>query len=50
LLVGLVGSYHLGLRKTERPEIQHDTDTDEGRVDASGDLVLAGTDGSARTT
>jgi len=50
LLAGMVGSYHLGLRRTEKPEIQHDTGTDEGRVDASGDLVLAGTDGSARTT
>ena len=50
LLAGLVGSYHLGFQKTEKPEIQHDTGTDEGRVDASGDLVLAGTDGSARTT
>jgi len=50
LLAGLVGAYHLGLRKTERSEIQHDTGTHEGRADASGDLVLAGTDGSARET
>jgi len=49
LLAGLVGSYHLGIRKTEIPEIQHDTDTDERRADTSGDLVLAGTDRSART-
>ena len=49
LLAGLVGSYHLGLRKTEIPEIRHDTDTDERRADARGDLVLAGTDGAART-
>ena len=50
LLAGVVGSYHVGLRKTERPEIQHDTGIDEGRADISGDLVLAGTDRSARTT
>ncbi|HWZ31783.1 MAG TPA: NADH-quinone oxidoreductase subunit J [Bryobacteraceae bacterium] len=50
LLAGLVGAYHLGLRKTEKPEIQHDTDTHEGRADTGGDLVLAGADRSARTT
>jgi len=50
LLAGLVGAYHLGLRKTEQPEIQHDAGTHEGRADAGGDLVLAGTDRSARTT
>jgi NADH-quinone oxidoreductase subunit J len=48
LLAGLVGSYHLGFHKTEKPEIQHDTNTDEGRADAGRDLVLAGTDGPAR--
>ena len=50
LLAGLVGAYHLGLRTVEKPEIQHDTVTHEGRADAGGDLVLAGTDRSARTT
>jgi len=50
LLAGLVGAYHLGLRKTEKTEIQHVTATYEGRADAGGDLVLAGTDQSARTT
>ncbi len=50
LLAGLVGAYHLGFRKIEKPEIQHDTTTHEQRADASGDLVLAGTDRSARTT
>ena len=50
LLAGLVGAYHVGLRKTEQPEIQHDAGTHEGRADAGGDLVLAGTDRSARTT
>ena len=50
LLAGLVGAYHLGLRKTEKPEIQYDTSTDEGRADAGRDLVLAGTDRSARAT
>lgn len=50
LLAGLVGAYHLGLRKIEKPEIQHDTGSYEGRADASGDLVLAGADRSARTS
>ncbi|HTR25312.1 MAG TPA: NADH-quinone oxidoreductase subunit J [Terriglobales bacterium] len=50
LLAGLVGAYHLGLRKTEQPEIRHDTATHERRADTSGDLVLVGADRSARTT
>jgi len=50
LLAGLVGAYHLGFRKTEKPEIQHDTGTHEGRADTGGDLVFAGTDQSARAT
>ena len=50
LLAGLVGAYHLGLRKTEKSEILHDTATDEGRAAIGGELVLAGTDRSARTT
>jgi NADH-quinone oxidoreductase subunit J len=49
LLAGVVGSYHLGFLRTVRPEIQHDTDTDERRADTSGDLVLAGADKPART-
>ncbi len=49
LLAGLVGAYHLGLRKTEQPEIQRDTANHERRADTGGDLVLAGTDRSART-
>ena len=49
LLAGLVGAYHLGSRETEKPEIQHDANTHERRADASGDLVLAGTDQPART-
>ena len=49
LLAGLVGAYHLGYRKTEKPEIQHDANSPERRADASGDLILAGTDQSART-
>jgi NADH-quinone oxidoreductase subunit J len=49
LLAGVVGAYHLGFLKTVKPEIQHDTDTDERRADTSGDLVLAGADQSART-
>jgi NADH-quinone oxidoreductase subunit J len=50
LLSGLVGAYHLGFRRNEKPEIKYDADTHERRVDTSGDLVLAGTDRSARTT
>jgi NADH-quinone oxidoreductase subunit J len=49
LLAGLVGAYHLGFREVENPEVQHDADTYERRADTSGDLVLAGTDRSART-
>jgi NADH-quinone oxidoreductase subunit J len=49
LLAGLVGAYHLGFREAEKPEIKHDVDTPERRVDTSGDLVLAGADRSART-
>ena len=49
LLAALVGAYHLGYRKTEKPEIQHEASFHERRADASGDLVLAGTDQSART-
>jgi len=50
LLAGLVGAYHVGLRQTAKPEIQHVTATFERRADAGGDLVLAGPDRSARTT
>jgi NADH-quinone oxidoreductase subunit J len=49
LLAGLVGAYHLGFRKTEQREIQHDTNSHERRADTGGDLVLAGTDQSAGT-
>ena len=49
LLAGLVGAYHLGYRKIEKREIQHDADTHEGRAAVGGDLVLAGADRSART-
>lgn len=49
LLAGVVGAYHLGYRKVEKPEIQHDADTNERRAAAGGDLVLAGTDQPART-
>ena len=49
LLAGLVGAYHLGYRKVETREIQHDANTLEGRAAAGGDLVLAGADRSART-
>jgi NADH-quinone oxidoreductase subunit J len=49
LLAGLVGSYHLGFREAQQPEIQHDPDTHERRADTSGDLVLAGADRPSRT-
>jgi NADH-quinone oxidoreductase subunit J len=49
LLAAVVGSYHLGFLKIVKPEMQHDTDTHEGRADAGGDLVLAGADKPART-
>jgi NADH-quinone oxidoreductase subunit J len=49
LLAGLVGAYHLGARDNEKPEIQHDTNSDERRTAAGGDLVLAGTDQPSRT-
>ncbi len=49
LLAGLVGAYHLGYRKVEKPEIQHDADTHERRADTGGDLVLAGTHEPAGT-
>ena len=49
LLAGVVGAYHLGLLKTVTPEIQHDTDTHEGRADTGRDLVLVGADKPAGT-
>jgi NADH-quinone oxidoreductase subunit J len=49
LLAGLVGAYHLGSRKAEKPEMQHDSDTYPRRAAASRDFVLAGTDRPART-
>lgn len=48
LLAGLVGAYHLGFRKTEKPEIQHDAHSHERRADTSRDLVLAGSAKSSR--
>ena len=50
LLAGLVGAYHLGFRKARQPEIEHDADTHERRADTSGDLVLAGSDRSDRSS
>lgn len=49
LLAGLVGAYHLGFRKVEKPEIQYGRNTAKGRAAASGNPVLAGTDRLART-
>ena len=50
LLAGLVGAYHLGFRKTRKPELPHDADAHERRADTGGDLVLAGTDRSDRSS
>jgi NADH-quinone oxidoreductase subunit J len=50
LLAGLVGAYHLGFRETRKTEIHNDAYSHERRADAGGDLVLAGTDQSARTS
>jgi len=49
LLAGVVGAYHLGVRETEKLEIQHDANTNERRAAASGDPVLAGAGKSSRT-
>jgi NADH-quinone oxidoreductase subunit J len=49
LLAGLVGAYHLGFRKVEKPEIQYGRNTAKGRAAASGNPVLARTDRLART-
>ena len=49
LLAGVVGAYHLGWSKTEKPENPNGTDSHEGRVATSGDLVLTGADRTART-
>ena len=49
LLAGLVGAYHLGFRKVEKPEIQYGRYTAERRAAASGNPVLARTDQLART-
>ena len=49
LLAGLVGAYHLGFRKVEKPEIQYGRNTHERRAAASRNPVLARTDRLART-
>ena len=53
LLAGLVGAYHLGSRdiaaRGEKRETHNDTHSDERRLAAGGDLVLAGADQSSRT-
>jgi NADH-quinone oxidoreductase subunit J len=49
LLAGVVGAYHLGYRKVEKREIQHDADIHEGRPAVGGDPILAGADRLART-
>ncbi len=50
LLAGLVGAYHVGFHKTVKPELQDDAHSDERRADTGGDLVLAGTDRSYRSS
>jgi NADH-quinone oxidoreductase subunit J len=49
LLAGLVGAYHLGFRKVEKPEIQYGRSTAKRRAAAGGNPVLARTDRLART-
>jgi NADH-quinone oxidoreductase subunit J len=49
LLAGVVGAYHLGYRKVEKREMQHVTDTHEGRPATGGDPILARADRLART-
>ena len=49
LMAGVVGAYHLGYRKVEKREMQHDADIHEGRPAAGGDSLLAGNDRLART-
>ncbi|MBV8845479.1 MAG: NADH-quinone oxidoreductase subunit J [Bryobacterales bacterium] len=48
LLAGMIGAYHLGMRKIEEMREEHGTHIDEGRVVASGDLVHAGADRADR--
>lgn len=47
LLGGLVGAYHLGMRRLPRPEVGDDINTGERRAYFSGDAVRAGDDRSA---
>lgn len=49
LLAGLVGAYHLGVRTTPRLEIRHGRDTHTRWAAPRRDIVLPGTDRSART-
>jgi NADH-quinone oxidoreductase subunit J len=49
LLAGLVGAYHLGFRKVEKPEIQYGRNNAKGRAAAGRNPVLARTDRLART-
>jgi len=49
LLAGLVGAYHLGVRTTQKMDIQHARDPYERRAAFSGDPLLAGSDRPSRT-
>jgi NADH-quinone oxidoreductase subunit J len=44
LLGALVGAYHIGRRKTVKPEDENGRDSHESRVAAGGDLVRTGAD------
>jgi NADH-quinone oxidoreductase subunit J len=49
LMGGLVGAYHLGVRRAGKEERQHALDSHELRSGAGGDLVCAGTDRPCRS-
>jgi len=50
LMGGLVGAYHLGVRRPAKEEKQHAVDSHELRPVASGDLVCAGPDRPSRAS
>jgi len=50
LLAGLVGAYHLGVRRAQRMENQHARDLHERRAAFSGNPLLAGSDRPSRTS
>ena len=50
LMGGLVGAYHLGVRRAGKDEKEHALDSHELRSVAGGDLVCAGTDRPSRAS